>query len=737
MSQDFGTLGRLVVSLEANMASFEAGLNKAEYQMQQFSSRIDTLTAGASKALLGLAATAAAAFSFDAIVGGVEKAISAAAELEKMSQKAGISAEALSGLKSVGKLTGASLEEIVGSLQKLDKAMIQAESGSQKQAATFKTLGVSMADLKNLTPDEVMLKVAKSLDQVESGSVRVAAAQILFGRAGANLLPMLHDLAQQGEIVGKVTDDMAAMADKYERSLIALDGRKKALYNTIASALLPTMIDFVDAFSKADSIVGRLNTTAKGLSADNSLRDWARGAAMGAAYLFDVFDGLARVFQIAGSGLARFMADMKAMLDFGSGIATVALKEGPSAVAARWAELQGKLASNRQVAGDNADNIINKPFFSEKLQAEFDARDAGKKVITPLPRTKKLDLGGAIGSGASAFENFLLELDRQATKLEQGLIPELTLKAQQLAGKEGKDPSRATAGIAAVQTAEETRFVNDYTRAMQKQTEAESFRIQLVGLSAHEQELLNIQHKADIDLQQKLAEETKKLGPLTEDTQSRMTKATQDATDKMIASANARYDAERKWSTGAKIAIDSYLDTVTNAAAQMGNLVTKAFKGMEDALVNFTMTGKLDFKSLANSIISDMVRMQIQANITKPLAAMGGDFLKGLFSGDSGLPGNATTGIQGLNYPGFATGTDYVPHDMLAYIHQGEAIIPAAQNTGGGQGGVTISQVINIDSRSDRSSILSAMNQAKAEAVAAVEASIRRGGALAKAARAA
>lgn len=619
--QDFGTLGRLVVSLEANMASFEAGLNKAEYQMQQFGQRIDTLTAGATKALLGLAATAAAAFSFDAIVGGVEKAIGAAAELEKMSQKAGVSAEALSGLKSVGKLTGTALEEIVGSLQKLDKAMIQAESGSQKQAATFKALGVSMADLKNLTPDEVMLKVAKSLDQVESGSVRVAAAQILFGRTGANLLPMLRDLAEQGEIVGKITDQQAAMAEKYERALIALDSRKKSLYNTIAMALLPTMIDFVDAFSKADSIVGRLDKTAKGLSADNSLLEWSRSVAMGVARVIDVFDGVGRVISLAGNGLARFMADMKVMLDFGSGIGGTLIKQGPDAVAARWNEMQIKLASNQQTASDNAFAIAGAPWMTENLLEQYAARDSGKKAIKAPARNRSVDLGGAIGGSASAFENFLQELERQATKIEQGLIPELTLKAQQLAGKEGKDPSRASGAIAAVQSAQEKRFVDDYTLSLKKQTDAEEFRIKLVGLSAHEQELLNIQHKADIDLQQRLADETKKLGPLTADNQAKMAKATQDATDKMIAAANQRYEAERRWETGAKNAVQAYVDS-TSPALQANKLWTDSYKGMEDALVNFVKTGKLNFKSLVDSILSDLIRIQVQKSIMPSLSGL-------------------------------------------------------------------------------------------------------------------
>ncbi len=53
---------------------------------------------------------------------------------------------------------------------------------------------------------------------------------------------------------------------------------------------------------------------------------------------------------------------------------------------------------------------------------------------------------------------------------------------------------------------------------------------------------------------------------------------------------------------------------------QMESATVRAFNGMADALVNFVMTGKLDFRSLANSIISDLIRIQIQRAITLPLA---------------------------------------------------------------------------------------------------------------------
>ncbi len=59
----------------------------------------------------------------------------------------------------------------------------------------------------------------------------------------------------------------------------------------------------------------------------------------------------------------------------------------------------------------------------------------------------------------------------------------------------------------------------------------------------------------------------------------------------------------------------------------MEAVTTKDFNGMTDALTNFVMTGKLDFKSLATSILSDLLRIQIQRAITLPMAkALGSMF---------------------------------------------------------------------------------------------------------------
>lgn len=104
---------------------------------------------------------------------------------------------------------------------------------------------------------------------------------------------------------------------------------------------------------------------------------------------------------------------------------------------------------------------------------------------------------------------------------------------------------------------------------------------------------------------------------------------------------------KRAFGTGAQAAMKDYIENVNNAATQARTLFTDAFKGMEDALVSFVKTGKLDFSSLADSVISDMIRIQIQRSILGPLMGTGKN-------GDYGVMGSIASSIGSLF--GFANG---------------------------------------------------------------------------------
>lgn len=78
----------------------------------------------------------------------------------------------------------------------------------------------------------------------------------------------------------------------------------------------------------------------------------------------------------------------------------------------------------------------------------------------------------------------------------------------------------------------------------------------------------------------------------------------------------------------------SYLKNVNDFGTQAAQLIQNTFQGMEDAIVNFVQTGKLNFRDFANSIIADMIRIAVRQAIIAPLLkSFTGMLIPGLASG--------------------------------------------------------------------------------------------------------
>lgn len=103
------------------------------------------------------------------------------------------------------------------------------------------------------------------------------------------------------------------------------------------------------------------------------------------------------------------------------------------------------------------------------------------------------------------------------------------------------------------------------------------------------------------------------------------------------------------WAVGASEALRNYLDDAHDVSSQVESLFTNAFQGMEDALVEFIKTGKLDFKSLADSIVADIARIIVKQQIANAVAAAS-EYFKGSSFGQaagsffSGLLGGRANG---------------------------------------------------------------------------------------------
>ena len=139
------------------------------------------------------------------------------------------------------------------------------------------------------------------------------------------------------------------------------------------------------------------------------------------------------------------------------------------------------------------------------------------------------------------------------------------------------------------------------------------------------------------------------------------------AMDRELQMATEFYDRLKEkqgsWLLGASDGLANYADEAANVYQGMESLATKSFQGMTDALTTFVTTGKLSFKDLADSIISDMVRIAIQQSITGPLAGALGGWL-------SGLSAPATMDWVGPHIAMNARGGIYDSPSLSAYSNQ-------------------------------------------------------------------
>lgn len=177
-----------------------------------------------------------------------------------------------------------------------------------------------------------------------------------------------------------------------------------------------------------------------------------------------------------------------------------------------------------------------------------------------------------------------------------------------------------------------------------------------------------------------------------------------------------RLSSEKDWSIGASEALNNYLDSAANVSKQTEDLFTNAFTGMEDALVSFVTTGKLDFKSLANSVIADLVRIQIKAAVT---SSGSGGLLGSLasffgFGGGGGKLGdyNATgllDGARAAGGPVSAGGTYLVGEkgpELLRMGPQSGVVIPNGESGGAG---ANVSITNHIGAGVNRNEVLQAV----------------------------
>ena len=103
-----------------------------------------------------------------------------------------------------------------------------------------------------------------------------------------------------------------------------------------------------------------------------------------------------------------------------------------------------------------------------------------------------------------------------------------------------------------------------------------------------------------------------------------LSKTEKDLQETTIANYDQMTAAQGDWRKGASSAFQNYLEQARDVAGQTKTLFSNAFSSMEDAVVNFAMTGKFSFADFTKSILADMVRIETQRAASGLLSSLAG-----------------------------------------------------------------------------------------------------------------
>jgi lambda family phage tail tape measure protein len=262
------SVGTVSIDLEARVAKLESDLGRAamiaDRKCKEIQDSFKTLAIGV-----------AGYFSGKAIIDWLQSSIDAADEISKMSQKTGVATETLSGWTLAAKQAGVEQDALTSGLTKLAKAQDAAIGGDKKMQAAFAQVGLSVQQLKQMNPEQVVNTISDAFEKHGDGASKAALATQLFGKAGADLIPLLNagsaglkQYTEYAKAYGLVVSQEAAKAaedfnDTMERITTFLG---KGVANQITSQLAPALTSLasqLDKYFQSDSWANTLNNIAK------------------------------------------------------------------------------------------------------------------------------------------------------------------------------------------------------------------------------------------------------------------------------------------------------------------------------------------------------------------------------------------------------------------------------------------------------------------------------------------
>lgn len=697
--------GLITVDFEARLAKLEEGVRRSNQQLSSVGKTADMV----SSTLKGAFAGIASAFSVGAISAWATNLVGMAEALQDLSDSTGSSVEALSRLNNITKIGGGNFEDIKGALERLAPALNGVDEEGGKATNALRFLNIQAKD-----PAAALEEVAIKLNKFADGAGKAALAKDLFGKAGVGFLATLKDIAEKGDVAASVTTKQAEEATKLAEALRKLQTQSGGVAQAFLSDVVPAMNAVIAKFQEGIKEAGGFQQALIAFSRINPFQtdeeNLARlrqqlNEAEAAKYdegsfskFFNEITGKSWDKTIAGlrgaialietaqtqskfhrSGINPFPDSGKPQLNYrgSSGAApTQKVDDFTKAV-----ERLNRMAAEAQLELDGM--FSTEPITaSQKALAALVSSDEWQKFTQPQKDalTARFQLVLGIERETQAWKTRREELEKQAQAEQRAA------EAEQRA----KEAFTARLGDYAEENAYMTRsiaLIGADDAAHQKFTATIEYeRLAKQAMLAGDTDglaILKEQYEARLKLIDVIAEQTDRMREIqqwTETGRSSFAQFLQDLTTKKPGDALKAFGENLQSRITGMVA-----DKLSTSAFGKGGIFGD-FGEIFAGLFGGTQGGAVALTGSATALTGAAAALNVAAAALSSAAA-GQGFSAGLNFGSFGSlfgssGGEAAIGNMGADFliPGFAVGTSYVPRDMVARIHKGERIVPAAQN---------------------------------------------------------
>ena len=248
----------LVAKLTLDTSEYDKGLGDAEKETNGLKDKWSEAT---TKISTGLKSIGAGAGILTALGAGAFKAADGVSKnldnIDKMSQKLGLTTDAYQEWDYVMKISGTSIDNMAMGLKTLTNKFDDAVNGSDSARQTFERLGLSMEDIQGLSREDLFAEVIYAFQDMEDTAERAALANDLLGRSGQELAPLFNTSAEETknliqqvhDLGGVMSEDAVKQGAEFQDSLTSLKTAFSGAASTLMEKLIPTITTLMDKIS--------------------------------------------------------------------------------------------------------------------------------------------------------------------------------------------------------------------------------------------------------------------------------------------------------------------------------------------------------------------------------------------------------------------------------------------------------------------------------------------------------